>query len=46
LAKTPEEQILMIVKAGYSTLPPETYLNRMKTIIQAVSDYTKIGRIK
>jgi flagellum-specific peptidoglycan hydrolase FlgJ len=46
LAKTPEEQIIMIVKAGYSTLPPEVYLSNMKSLIQAVSDYTKIGRIK
>jgi flagellum-specific peptidoglycan hydrolase FlgJ len=45
-AKTPEEQILMIVKAGYSTLPPQTYLDRSKSVIQAVADYSKIGRIK
>jgi flagellum-specific peptidoglycan hydrolase FlgJ len=44
-AKTPEEQILMIAKAGYTTTPPTKYLGDMKGIIEAVSDYTKLGRI-
>jgi len=44
-AKSPEEQILMIVKAGYSTTPPEKYLSSMKGIIEAARDYSKLGRI-
>ena len=44
-AKTPEEQILMIAKAGYTTTPPAKYLAEMKGIIEAVSDYSKLGRI-
>ena len=44
-AKSPEEQILMIVKSGYSTLPPQTYLGRMKGIIEASRDISKLGRI-
>lgn len=45
LAKTPEEQILMIAKAGYTTGNPITYLNGMKGIIEAIRDISQIGRI-
>lgn len=44
-AKTAEEQILMIAKAGYTTYPPQTYLNSMKGIIEATQDYVQLGRI-
>ena len=44
-AKSPEEQIKMIVQAGYSTTNPDDYLNSMKGIIEAARDYSKIGRI-
>jgi flagellum-specific peptidoglycan hydrolase FlgJ len=45
-AKTPQEQILMIAKSGYTTTPPEKYLTQMNSIIDAATDLTKIGRIK
>lgn len=44
-AKSPEEQILMIAKSGYTTTPPQTYLNNMKGLIEASRDYSKLGRI-
>jgi len=44
-AKTPEEQVLMIAKAGYSTAPPQKYLAALQGIIEATQDYTKLGRI-
>jgi flagellum-specific peptidoglycan hydrolase FlgJ len=44
-AKSPEEQILMIAKSGYSTTPPQTYLNNLKSLIEASRDYSKLGRI-
>jgi len=44
-AKSPEEQILMIVKSGFSTTPAEIYLSRMKSLIEASRDYSKLGRI-
>jgi flagellum-specific peptidoglycan hydrolase FlgJ len=44
-AKSPEEQILMIAKSGYSTTPPQKYLNDMKSLIEASRDYSKLGRI-
>lgn len=44
-AKTPEEQVLMIAKAGYTTTPPNVYLSRIKGIIEATQDYTGLGRI-
>jgi flagellum-specific peptidoglycan hydrolase FlgJ len=44
-AKTPEEQIVMIAKAGYTTTNPQEYLSKMKGIIEAVRDYSQIGRI-
>ena len=45
LAKTPEEQILMIARAGYTTTPPERYLSSMQGIIEATQDLTGLGRI-
>jgi len=45
-AKTPQEQILMIAKSGYTTTSPEKYLAQMNSIIDAATDLTKIGRIK
>jgi flagellum-specific peptidoglycan hydrolase FlgJ len=45
-AKTPQEQILMIAKSGYTTTPADKYLSQMNGIIEAVADLTKIGRIK
>jgi flagellum-specific peptidoglycan hydrolase FlgJ len=44
-AKTPEDQILEIAKAGYTTTNPIKYLNSMKGIIEASRDISKIGRI-
>lgn len=44
-AKTPEEQILMFAKAQYTTGNPYKYLNSMKSIIEAMRDITKLGRI-
>lgn len=45
LAKTPQEQILMIAKAGYTTTPPNEYLRRLNGIIEATQDLTGLGRI-
>lgn len=44
-AKTPEEQVLMIARAGYTTTPPHTYLNSLAGIIEATQDITGLGRI-
>jgi flagellum-specific peptidoglycan hydrolase FlgJ len=44
-AKTPEDQILEIAKAGYTTTNPIKYLNNIKGIIEASRDISKIGRI-
>jgi len=44
-AKTPEEQILMIARAGYTTTPPQRYLNSLAGIIEATQDLTGLGRI-
>jgi flagellum-specific peptidoglycan hydrolase FlgJ len=44
-AKSPEEQILMIAQSGYTTTPPQKYLDSMKSIIDASRDYSKLGRI-
>ncbi|NBX27477.1 MAG: hypothetical protein EBR55_04385 [Chitinophagia bacterium] len=45
LAKTPEQQILMFAKEGYTTTPPNTYLNSMKGNINRVRDKYKISKI-
>lgn len=44
-AKSAKEQILMIARAGYTTTPAQEYLNSMSGIIEAVQDYTGLGRI-
>jgi hypothetical protein len=44
-AKSPEEQILMIAKAGYTTTPPLVYLGLMKGNIARVRDKTGISKI-
>lgn len=44
-AKSAKEQIKMIVKAGYSTMTPESYLAQLSGIIEAVQDYNGLGRI-
>lgn len=44
-AKTPEEQVLMIARAGYTTTPPQKYLAALQGIIEATQDLTGIGRI-
>ena len=44
-AKTPQEQVLMIARAGYTTTPANTYLSKLKGIIEATQDYVQLGRI-
>lgn len=44
-AKTPEEQIKMIVRAGYSTNTPDKYYAGLKGIVEATQDYIGFGRI-
>lgn len=44
-AKTPEEQVLMIAKAGYTTTPPQKYLSSLQGIIESTQDLTGLGRI-
>jgi flagellum-specific peptidoglycan hydrolase FlgJ len=45
LAKTPEEQILLFAKAGYTTTPPKEYLDTMRGNIKRVRDKYKISKI-
>jgi len=44
-ATSPEEQILMIAKAGYTTTPPNKYLNGLQSIIDASRSISELGRI-
>ena len=44
-AKTPEDQVLMIAKAGYTTTPAKTYLAKMQGIFRATQGLTGLGRI-
>lgn len=44
-AKSPEEQITMIAKAGYTTTPPSKYLSAMKGNINRVRDKYKLAKI-
>lgn len=44
-AKSPEEQIKMLVQAGYSTMNPTTYVNQMKGNISRVRKLLPFGRI-
>lgn len=46
LAKTPEEQIFMIAKAGYTTTPAAKYRDMLSPLIEAARDISQIGRIK
>lgn len=45
-AKTPEDQVLLIARAGYTTTPPAKYLAALQGIIEATQDYSGLGRIK
>ena len=45
LAKTPEEQIKMIAKSGYTTTPAIPYWNAMKGIASRVQKKIPFGRI-
>lgn len=45
LAKSPEEQILMIAQAGYTTAPAKFYANSLMPLIQAARDISQLGRI-
>ncbi len=44
-APTPEEQILRMAKAGYTTADPKKYLASMQGIINAALDIYKFGKI-
>ena len=44
-AKTPEEQIKMIVQAGYATLNPTTYVNNIKGNIKRIQNKVPIGKV-
>jgi flagellum-specific peptidoglycan hydrolase FlgJ len=44
-AKSPEEQIKMLVQAGYSTMSPTSYVNLMKGNISRVRKLLPFGRI-
>lgn len=44
-AKSPEEQIKMLVEAGYSTMKPSAYVNLMKGNIARVRKLLPFGRI-
>ena len=44
-AKSAKEQVLMIAQAGYTTTPPQKYLNSLAGIIEATQDLTGLGRI-
>jgi flagellin-specific chaperone FliS len=45
-AKSPEEQIKMLVQAGYSTMNSTTYVNLMKGNISRVRKLLPFGRIE
>lgn len=45
-ARSPEEQIKMIVKSGYSTMNPSTYLKQMQGLITRARKKTGFGRIE
>jgi flagellum-specific peptidoglycan hydrolase FlgJ len=44
-AKSPEEQIKMIVQAGYDSTPPNDYVNFIKGNIRRVQNKVPIGKI-
>jgi lysozyme len=45
-AATPEDQIMRMVRAGYSTMTPQAYLRLVQSRISAARDYSKLGKIK
>ena len=44
-AKSPEEQLLMIVQSGYATLPAKEYVNNVKGNISRIQKKIPIGRV-
>jgi flagellum-specific peptidoglycan hydrolase FlgJ len=44
-AKSPEEQVLLLVKGGYSTTPGTQYLNIAKCYINSARDIVGFGKI-
>ena len=44
-AKSPEEQIKMIVQEGYATLSPTTYVNQIKGNIRRIQNKIPIGKV-
>ena len=44
-AKSPEEQMKMIVQAGYATLSPTAYVNLIKGNIRRIQNKIPIGRV-
>jgi len=44
-AKSPEEQIKMIVEAGYATMNPTTYVNQIKGNIRRIQNKVPIGKV-
>lgn len=44
-AKSPEEQIKMIVQAGYATMSPTQYLNQIKGNIRRIQNKIPIGKV-
>ncbi len=44
-AKSPEEQILLIAQAGYTTAPPKKYADSLMPLIEAARDISKLGKI-
>ena len=44
-AKSPEEQIKMIVQAGYANMNPTTYVNQIKGNIRRIQNKVPIGKV-
>jgi hypothetical protein len=44
-AKTPEEQIKMIVEAGYATLSPTKYVDIIRGNIKRIQNKIPIGKV-
>ena len=44
-AKSPEEQIKMIVQEGYATMNPTTYVNQIKGNIRRIQNKIPIGKV-
>ncbi len=44
-AKSPEEQIKMIVQAGYATMSPTAYVNQIKGNIRRIQNKVPIGKV-